>query len=86
VVNNGVYGTIRMHQERRYPGRIVATQLLNPDFVALAHSFGAYGELVQSTSAFPAAYQRAAEAGRPAVLELRVDPDQLSPAFRLQPT
>ena len=84
VVNNGVYGTIRMHQERRYPGRIVATKLVNPDFVALARSFGAYGERVESTSAFPDAYQRAVEAGRPAVLELRVDPDQLSPAFRLQ--
>jgi acetolactate synthase-1/2/3 large subunit len=84
VVNNGVYGTIRMHQERRYPGRIVATKLVNPDFVALARSFGAYGERVESTSAFPDAYRRAVEAGRPAVLELRVDPDQLSPAFRLQ--
>jgi acetolactate synthase-1/2/3 large subunit len=85
VVNNGVYGTIRMHQERRYPGRVVATELINPDFVALARSFGAYGEKVESTSDFPDAYRRALEAGRPALLELRVDPDQLSPAFRLQP-
>ena len=86
VANNGVYGTIRMHQERRYPGRIVATKLVNPDFVALARSFGAYGERVERTSDFPDAYQRAVDAGRPAVLELSVDPDQLSPAFRLQPT
>jgi acetolactate synthase-1/2/3 large subunit len=86
VVNNGVYGTIRMHQERRYPGRIVATALVNPDFVALARSFGAFGERVETTSAFPDAYRRAVEAGRPAVLELRVDPDQLSPAFRLHKT
>jgi acetolactate synthase-1/2/3 large subunit len=86
VVNNGVYGTIRMHQERRYPGRIVATELVNPDFVALARSFGAFGERVETTSAFPGAYRRAVEAGRPAVLELRVDPDQLSPAFRLHQT
>jgi acetolactate synthase-1/2/3 large subunit len=86
VANNGVYGTIRMHQERRYPGRIVATKLVNPDFVALARSFGAYGERVVRTSDFPDAYQRAVEAGRPAVLELSMDPDQLSPAFRLQPT
>ena len=84
VVNNGVYGTIRMHQERRFPGRVVATSLVNPDFVALARSFGAYGERVDSTDAFPDAYRRAVEAGCPAVLELRVDPDQLSPAFRLQ--
>ena len=85
VVNNGVYGTIRMHQERRYPGRVVATELVNPDFVALARSFGAYGERVESTGAFPDAFRRAVAAGRPAVLELRADPDQLSPAFRLQP-
>ena len=85
VVNNGIYGTIRMHQERRFPGRVVATDLINPDFVALARSFGAFGEKVESTSAFPDAYRRAIEAGCPAVLELRVDPDQLSPAFRLQP-
>jgi acetolactate synthase-1/2/3 large subunit len=85
VVNNGVYGTIRMHQERRYPGRAVATELVNPDFVALARSFGAYGERVESTGAFPDAFRRAVAAGRPAVLELRADPDQLSPAFRLQP-
>ena len=84
VVNNGVYGTIRMHQERRFPGRVVATSLVNPDFVALARSFGAFGERVDSTGAFPDAYRRAVEAGCPAVLELRVDPDQLSPAFRLQ--
>jgi acetolactate synthase I/II/III large subunit len=86
VVNNGVYGTIRLHQERRYPGRVVATELVNPDFVALARSFGAFGERVETTSAFPGAYRRAVEAGRPAVLELRVDPDQLSPAFRLHQT
>ena len=84
VVNNGVYGTIRMHQERRFPGRVVATSLVNPDFVTLARSFGAFGERVDSTGAFPDAYRRAVEAGCPAVLELRVDPDQLSPAFRLQ--
>ena len=85
VVNNGVYGTIRMHQERRFPGRVVATSLVNPDFAALARSFGAFGERVESTGVFPDAYRRAVEAGCPAVLELRVDPDQLSPAFRLQP-
>jgi acetolactate synthase-1/2/3 large subunit len=84
VVNNGVYGTIRMHQERHYPGRVVATQLLNPNFVTLARSFGAFAERVETTGAFPAAYRRAVEAGRPAVLELCVDPNQLSPTFRLK--
>jgi len=84
VVNNGTYGTIRMHQERRYPGRVVATDIVNPDFVALAQSFGAFAERVDATESFPAAYRRAATSGRPAVLELRVDPAQLSPAFRLR--
>lgn len=83
VVNNSVYGTIRMHQERRFPGRPVATELVNPDFVALAQSYGAHAERVETTEAFPDAYQRAAAAGRPAVLELRVDPAQLSPSFRI---
>jgi acetolactate synthase-1/2/3 large subunit len=84
VVNNGTYGTIRMHQERRYPGRVVGTDILNPDFVALARSYGAYAEKVETTDAFPAAYGRAAAAGRAAVLELRVDPLQISPTFRLK--
>ncbi|HEY8509160.1 MAG TPA: thiamine pyrophosphate-binding protein [Steroidobacteraceae bacterium] len=84
IVNNGMYGTIRMHQERRYPGRVIATGIVNPDFVALARSFGAFAERVDNTTEFPAAYARATAAGRPAVLELRVDPAQLSPSIRLQ--
>jgi acetolactate synthase I/II/III large subunit len=83
VVNNGLYGTIRMHQERRYPGRRIATDLANPDFVALARSFGAYGERVSTTQQFPDAYRRAARAGHPAVLELMVDAAQSTPTFRL---
>jgi acetolactate synthase-1/2/3 large subunit len=83
VVNNGTYGTIRMHQERRYPGRVVATDLVNPDFVALAQSFGAVAAKVDTTEAFPEAFHRAASAERPALLELRVDPAQLTPSFRL---
>jgi len=83
VVNNGMYGTIRMHQERRFPGRVVATDLVNPDFVALAESFGAYAERVETTQAFPQAFQRAAAARRPALLDLRVDPAQLTPNLRL---
>jgi len=84
VVNNGIYGTIRMHQERRYPGRVIATDIINPDFVALARSLGAFAARVETTDGFADAYRRAAEAGRPAVLELRVDPDQLTPAYRLK--
>jgi acetolactate synthase-1/2/3 large subunit len=83
IVNNGMYGTIRMHQERRFPGRVVATGLVNPDFVALAHSFGAFAERVEKTSAFADAFRRAVDSGRPAVLELLVDPAQISPSFRL---
>jgi acetolactate synthase-1/2/3 large subunit len=84
VVNNGTYGTIRMHQERRYPGRVIATDILNPDFVALAQSYGAFAERVKFMASFPQAYLRAAAAGRPALLELRVNPSQLTPAFRLK--
>jgi acetolactate synthase-1/2/3 large subunit len=86
VVNNGMYGTIRMHQERRYPGRVVATDLVNPDMVALARSFGAFAERVDSTEGFAAAFQRAVESKKPALLDLRVDPAQISPTFRLAPS
>ncbi len=79
VVNNSMYGTIRMHQERNFPGRVVGTDLVNPDFAGLAESFGAYGEVVERTEEFPAAFERALAAGRPALLELRVDPEALTP-------
>jgi acetolactate synthase I/II/III large subunit len=79
LVNNGMYGTIRMHQERLYPGRVVGTDLVNPDFVAYAESFGAFGELVERTEDFADAFERALTAGRPALLELRVDPEAISP-------
>ena len=84
VVNNGMYGTIRMHQEKRFPGRISATGIHNPDFVAMAQSFGAYGELVESTGQFEAAFARARASGKPALLELRTDPRQITPAMRLK--
>jgi len=83
IVNNGSYGTIRMHQERRYPGRVIATDLVNPDMVALAQSFGAFAERVETTAGFAGAFQRAVMSGRPALLDLRVDPAQISPTFRL---
>jgi acetolactate synthase I/II/III large subunit len=83
VVNNGTYGTIRMHQERRYPGRMIGTRIVNPDFVAFARSYGAYAERVETTEGFPDAYRRAQAARRPALLELRVDPEQLTPSFRV---
>jgi acetolactate synthase-1/2/3 large subunit len=79
VVNNGMYGTIRMHQERRYPGRVVGTDLRNPDFVAFAEAFGAYGGLVERSEDVPAALDEALGCGRPALLELRVDPQAITP-------
>ena len=79
VCNNGVYGTIRMHQELRYPGRPSATGLANPDFAALARSYGAFGETVENDAEFPAALERARSAGRPALLDLRTDPAAVTP-------
>jgi acetolactate synthase-1/2/3 large subunit len=83
VVDNGMYGTIRMHQERNFPGRVHATSLANPDFAALARAYGAYGERVERDAQFPAAFARAREAGVPAVLHLVVDPEAISPAETL---
>jgi acetolactate synthase-1/2/3 large subunit len=79
VVNNGMYGTIRMHQERRYPGRVVGTDLRNPDFVALAQAFGAHGALVERSDDVGAALDDALACGRPALVELRVDPQAITP-------
>lgn len=79
LVNNGMYGTIRMHQERHYPGRVVGTDLVNPDFVAYARAFGAHGALVTRTEDFAPALEQALAAGGPALLELRVDPEAITP-------
>jgi acetolactate synthase I/II/III large subunit len=79
VVNNGTYGTIRMHQERQYPGRVFATDLVNPDFAAYARSFGAHGAVVERTEDFEEAFEGALATRRPALLELRVDPEALTP-------
>jgi acetolactate synthase I/II/III large subunit len=78
LFNNGMYGTIRMHQERAYPGRVIGTALSNPDFASLAVACGAHGERVERTEAFAPAFERAAKAGRAAVIELRVDPEMIS--------
>lgn len=83
LVNNGMYGTIRMHQERHFPGRVIATKLENPDFIGLAQSFHIYAERVVVTAQFDAAFDRARKAGRLALLELCVDPDQITPTMRL---
>jgi acetolactate synthase I/II/III large subunit len=73
LVDNGSYGSIRGHQERRYPGRVYATNLVNPDFVALAKSYGAHAERVVATADFPAAFERAVQSGKPALLHLKLD-------------
>ncbi|MFC5695996.1 thiamine pyrophosphate-binding protein [Pseudomonas sp. GCM10022186] len=79
VVNNGMYGTIRMHQERNYPGRVSGTDLSNPDFAALARAHGLHGETVERTEDFPAAFERCSAAGVPSLIEIRIDPDAITP-------
>ena len=78
VVDNGMYGTIRMHQERNYPARVSGTNLVNPDFAALARAYGAHGETIASTGEFAPAFERALESGRPALLHVKVDPQALT--------
>jgi acetolactate synthase I/II/III large subunit len=78
VFNNASYGTIRMHQEREYPGRVIATDLSNPDFAALARAYGAHGELVTQTAEFRPAFDRAVASGRAALIELRTDPQRIT--------
>jgi acetolactate synthase-1/2/3 large subunit len=80
VVNNSMYGTIRMHQEREFPGRVIGTDLVNPDFAIYAQSFGAHGEVVTQTSQFSNAFERALASGKPALIELRIDPEAISPS------
>lgn len=83
LVNNGMYATIRMHQERHFPGRVIGTTLENPDFPALAQAYGGFGERVERTEGFEAAFERALASGKPALLELRVDPERISPRIKL---
>jgi acetolactate synthase-1/2/3 large subunit len=79
VVNNGSYGTIRMHQEMRFPHRTYATDLTNPDFASLARAFGMPGELVENTEAFPEAFERAMAVPGPSLIELRTDVEAITP-------
>jgi len=83
VVNNSMYGTIRMHQEREYPGRVSGTELRNPDFAAYARAFGGHGEMVERTEDFAPAYERAVTSGKPALIELRIEPDAITPSTTL---
>lgn len=79
VVDNGMYGTIRMHQEREFPGRVSATKLRNPDFAAYALAFGGHGETVTTAAEFGPAFERAAASGKPAILHCRMDPEAITP-------
>jgi len=78
VVNNGMYGTIRMHQERDYPGRVHGTSLRNPDFAAYARAFGAHGETVEETSEFAPAFERCVASAKTSLIEIRLDPQAIT--------
>jgi acetolactate synthase-1/2/3 large subunit len=88
VFNNNMFGTIRMHQEREYPGRVSGTELHNPDFAALARAYGGQGEVVEKTADFAPALQRAVaftnEHKLPAVIELRYDGNLITPGATLE--
>ena len=83
IADNGLYGTIRMHQERDYPGRVIATALKNPDFVAYAKAFGGFGVLVEKTADFPAAFAAAQKSGKPSIIHLKIDPEAITPTATL---
>ncbi|UUP16175.1 thiamine pyrophosphate-binding protein [Nitratireductor thuwali] len=83
VVNNGTFGTIRMHQEREYPGRVSGTDLKNPDFAALARAYGGHGETVEETADFAPAFERARASGKPALIEIKLDAEAITPTKTL---
>jgi acetolactate synthase-1/2/3 large subunit len=78
VVDNGTYGTIRMHQEREYPGRVSGSDLFNPDFAALARAYGWQAERVEATADFEPAFARALASGRPTLLHLKLSADVIT--------
>jgi acetolactate synthase-1/2/3 large subunit len=80
VVDNGMYGTIRMHQEREYPSRVIATELKNPDFAAYARAFGGFGATVERTGDFAAAFDAAVASGKPAIIHLKVNAQAITPS------
>ncbi len=83
IADNGMYGTIRMHQEREYPGRVSATELRNPNFADYARAFGGFGIAVERTEDFPAAFKAAQASGKPAIVHLKIDPEAITPAMTL---
>jgi acetolactate synthase-1/2/3 large subunit len=83
IADNGIYGTIRMHQERDYPGRVSGTYLRNPDFGAYARAFGGFGATVERTGDFPDAFRAAQQSRKPAIVHLKIDPEAITPATTL---
>jgi len=83
VYDNGCYGTIRMHQEREYPGRVSGTDLINPDFAAMARSFGGFGAAVEKTQDFAPAFLAAQASGQPAIIHVKYDAEGITPATTL---
>lgn len=79
LIENGIHGSIRVHQERNFPGRVIGTEIVNPDFVAYARAYGAHAELVETAAAFGGAFRRALDAGVVSVLVLRLDPEAITP-------
>ena len=83
LIDNGIYGTIRMHQEREYPGRVIASNLRNPDFAAYARAFGGHGETVEETAEFLPAFERALGSGLPSIIHVKIDPEAITPTTTL---
>ena len=83
LIDNGLYGTIRMHQERMFPGRVIASDLRNPDFAAYARAFGGHGETVEETAQFLPAFERALARGLPAIIHVKIDPEAITPTTTL---
>jgi acetolactate synthase I/II/III large subunit len=83
IMDNGTYGTIRMHQEREYPTRVIGTDLRNPDFAAYARAFGGFGATVEKTADFARAYEQAVESGKPSIIHVKVSANAITPMTTL---
>ncbi|MFY0681614.1 MAG: thiamine pyrophosphate-binding protein [Thalassovita sp.] len=84
ISNNGMYGTIRLHQQKKFPKRPSGTSMQNPDFAVIAQSYGAFGATVRTDAEFVNAFAAARASGKPAIIDMRIDPDALSPVARLE--
>jgi acetolactate synthase-1/2/3 large subunit len=84
LMDNASYGTIRMHQEREYPTRVIGTELRNPDFAAYARAFGGFGATVEKTADFARAFEQAEKSGKPSIIHVKVDTNALTPGMSLE--